>query len=86
MVITSLKYHRNGSFGAGYFHARLQWRADGRRYVGTAVIFDASEHVAVVSDGGVPFRCEDFEDELRTFIASPAGQQMAFPHSAAVSA
>lgn len=85
MVITGLKYHRNGSFGAGYFHMRLQWRADGQRYVGSAIVFDASEHVAVVSDSGVAFRCEDFEDELRTFIASPAGHQMAFPHMAVAS-
>lgn len=82
MVITSLKYRRNGSFGAGYYVARLQWTADGYRRKGTAIVFDASEHIAVESDGGEGFRCEDFEEQLRTFIASLAGQAMAFPHLA----
>lgn len=80
MIVQSLRYHRNGSFGAGYYAARITWRADGRRYKGTAIVFDASEHVAVNSDDGTGFRCEDFEPQLRAFIESPAGQAMAFPH------
>lgn len=85
MLITSLKYRRNGCFGAGYYVARLQWRADGRRYKGTAIVFDAPEHIAVESDDGQGFRAEDFEGKLRAFIDSPAGQAMAFPHMAAAS-
>lgn len=80
MIIQSLTYHRNGVAGAGFFRARLTWRADGRRYKGTAIVFDKAEHVAVCSDEGVAFRCEDFEAELRTFINSPAGQALAFPY------
>jgi hypothetical protein len=78
MIIHSCKYHRNGVAGAGFYAFRLSWRADGRRYTGSAIVFDASEHVAVTSDGGVGFRCEDFEAELRAFIASPAGEVAAF--------
>lgn len=84
MIIQSLKYRRNGSFGAGYYVARIQWRADGRRYAGTAIVFDAPEHIAVESDSGQGFRAEDFEAELRAFIDSAAGQQMCWPAQAAV--
>jgi hypothetical protein len=83
MIIHSCKYHRNGVAGAGFYALRLSWRADGRRYTGTAIIFDTAEHVAVLSDGGVSFRCEDFEPELRRFVNSPAGQHMAFGRAVA---
>lgn len=76
MIIHSCKYHRNGVAGAGFYAFRLSWRADGRRYLGSAIVFDAAEHVAVTSDFGVGFRCEDFEAELRAFIASPACEAM----------
>jgi IS5 family transposase len=79
MIINSLSYHRNGSAGAGYYLARLTWRGDGKKYTGTAIIFDAAEHVAVNADDGTGFRCEDFEAELRAFIESDAGQQMTWP-------
>lgn len=83
MVITGLQYHRNGCAGAGYYVAHFTWRHKGERYIATAIVFDAPGHVAVTADAGaIGFRCEDFEPELRTFIASPAGQQMAFPHMA----
>lgn len=84
MVITSLKYHRNGTSGAGYFVARLRFRADGRQYDATAIVFDRAEHIAVTADDGeIGFRGEDFEAELRTFIESEAGQQMCWPPRAA---
>lgn len=76
MIIHSCKYHRNGVAGAGFHAFRMSWRADGRRYTGSAILFDAEGHVAVTSDQGTPFRCEDFEGELRAFIASPAGEAM----------
>lgn len=79
MVIQNIQHCRNGVAGAGYFHLRLTWRADGRKYTGTAIVFDAAEHVAVNADDGTPFRCEDFEAELRAFIDSDAGQQMTWP-------
>lgn len=80
MVIHSCTFHRNGVAGAGFHAIRLSWRADGRRYTGTAIVFDQEGHVAVTSDQGTGFRCEDFQDELRTFIASPAGEAMTWPH------
>ena len=78
MIIHSCKYHRNGVAGAGFYAFRLSWRADGRRYTGSAIVFDAAEHIAVVSDQGTGFRCEDFESELRAYIASPACDAEAF--------
>ncbi|MBO6755735.1 MAG: hypothetical protein JJ902_05380 [Roseibium sp.] len=80
MVITGLTHRRNGVFGAGYYHARLKWRANGKTIVGTAIVFEEPEHVAVYSDCGDSYACEDFENDLRIFIESQAGQQMAFPH------
>lgn len=78
MIIHSCKYHRNGVVGAGFYAFRLSWKADGRKYTGSAILFDKAEHCAVVADNGPGFRCEDFEGELRAFIASPAGEAMAF--------
>ena len=80
MFITSLKYHRNGVAGTGYYAARLRYKADGRQYDALAIVFDADGHIAVTADHGeIGFRYEDFAKELRTFIDSPAGQRMAFP-------
>jgi len=78
MIIQSCRYHRNGVAGAGFYALRLTWKADRRTYSGSAIVFDEIGHVAVVADDGTGFRCEDFEDELRTFVDSAAGQDMAF--------
>ena len=79
MIVESVRYHRNGVAGAGYFAVRLRvpdergWRSLG------AIVFDAAEHVAIMDDDGNSWRCEDFEADLRAFVESDAGQLMAFP-------
>ncbi len=76
LIVDSARYHRNGSFGADY-HAILFRHHDGKAWVRLgAIVFDAPEHVAILDDTGASWRCEDFEPELRRFIASPCGQQM----------
>lgn len=84
MVVKSVKYHRNGVCGAGYYAVRFFEYADHRRYECLAIVFDMEGHVAITSDEGtVSFRYEDYVDQLRKFIASPAGQRMAFPYQPA---
>jgi hypothetical protein len=82
MIVTALTYHRNGVCGAGYYAARVRFRGDGRIYRNVlAIVFDQEAHIAIVTpDGETSFRYEDFADELRAFIESPAGQRMAFPY------
>lgn len=68
-------YHRNGCGGAGYHTIRFEHEG---HELG-AVVFDQSEHVAILDDAGDSWRCEDFEPELRAFIASPACEFMCWP-------
>lgn len=75
LTFQSLRYHRNGSFGVGYYAARFTCGRDQL----AAVVFDEAEHVAILDDGGRSWRCEDFEQDLRAFIDSAAGQSMAWP-------
>ena len=82
-AIEGVEYHRNGVAGAGYYAVRLRFRADGRHYRALAIVFEADEHIAITADDGeISFRYEDFDKPLRTFLATPRGQAMAFPHIA----
>ena len=68
-------YHRNGSFGAGYYAIHLLHRGHLLR----CVVFDASEHCAVLDEDGESYRAEDYEPALRAFIASPVCERMCWP-------
>lgn len=74
--VQSAAYHRNGSFGAGYHSLRFRAHVDGQWQSLGAIVFDQAEHVAIMDDDGASWRCEEFEPQLRAFIASPAGEWM----------
>ena len=82
MIFVSIAYRRNGISGAPYYLVRFRDPAVAPGALLTATIFDKQRHIAVFSDTGDGFRAETFEDALRSFIASEAGQLMAFPNIA----
>jgi hypothetical protein len=68
-------FHRNGVGGEGYH--RIQFETIGGEHARLqAVIFEAPGHLAVIDERGRSWRCEDFECELRAFLASPEGEHM----------
>lgn len=72
---TAIRFHRNGCFGAGFYVVWFRW--EGRQL--QAAVFDAAEHVAVTSaDLREAWRGDQFEPELRAYIASDAAQRLAF--------
>jgi len=73
--VISARYHRNGSFGAGFY--AIEFRV-GRLHL-SAIVFDLQEHVAVVDDEGDSYRCEDFEPALRDFIRSAECNRLCWP-------
>lgn len=77
--IDSATFHRNGSFGAGYYTVRFRHFHEGRWVQLGAVMFDAAEHCAILDAAGRSWRCEDFEADLRRFVDSPTGQAMVWP-------
>lgn len=69
------RYHRNGVAGAGYYSIRM-------RCAGVdlgAIVFDQADHVAILDDEGDSWRCEDFQTEVRAFIASPTCHDLCWP-------
>lgn len=79
MIFLACRYHRNGCFGAGFYHVRFRFRADGRMYDATAIVFDAGEHIAIFADDGeVSFRYEHYAKDLRAYVHSPVAQAEAF--------
>jgi hypothetical protein len=84
LIVTELHYHRNGCRGAGYYAGRAEWHVnDGDVFQVMFAAFDADEHIAIMGDNDVStsFRYEDFDRDLRKFIASRGGQAMVFPHT-----
>lgn len=81
---TACQHHRNGSWGAGYFAVRMEFRVGREKCFATAIVFEAAEHIAILADEpgrgvATSYRYEDFETELRAFVASPAAQAMCWP-------
>lgn len=70
--VQAARYHRNGVAGEGFHHIAFR---EGRSAL-TAILFDEPGHLAVMDAEGDSWRCEDFEDDLRAFLASDAGQHM----------
>lgn len=72
---TSVRYHRNGCAGAGFYVVWFRWEG----HMLQAVVFDAAEHVAVTSASlHDTWRGDDFEPALRAYIASSDCQRRAF--------
>lgn len=82
LQISSVNYHRNGSFGAGYFHLEMAWDCDGRHLRGFAVAFplddQRSEFVAVIDHFGESWRYEDFAEDILAFLATDNCKAMAW--------
>lgn len=90
LVVTELRYHRNGVMGTGYYAGRAKWTPEDETFAVMFVAFLNDDgdcysegHIAIMGDNdvGTSFRFENFEAGLRKFIISRAGQFMAFPHT-----
>lgn len=77
---TAIRYHRNGCFGAGFYVVWFTYMPPGEEpRLLQAVVFDAAEHVAVTSANlRETWRGDQFEPELRAYIASEEAQRRAF--------
>jgi hypothetical protein len=77
MKYLGVTYHRNGQFGTAFYAVRFEWTTVGKStYRGTAIVFDAAGHIAILADGEhgtpdihIPFRYEDIDKELRAYVA-----------------
>ena len=92
LKVTALEYHRNGVGGIGFAVARFTFEetVGAGEFSAVATIFSSDEkftgYCAVLvegEDGKIDitskWRGDHFEEELRQFIASAAGQKMMFP-------
>lgn len=93
LTVTDLHYHRNGICGVGFVAAKFTFKENGRIYPAIATIFEINDegkstgHCAVLvqendNEIGIhdTWRGDHFEQDLRDFIKSDAGQKMMFPH------
>ena len=77
-------YHRNGICGEGFWHIAFSFLDDrGNRVDARCVLFEDTGCCAVLTAGlGECWRGDNFEPEMRSFVASPAAARMAWPSQA----
>lgn len=82
LKIDRVRYHRNGSMGAGFHVLEFRWRQRGerreRRFVAT--VFDEAAHCAVLEPSNLlnRWRGDDFESALRAAIAAAGNDAATF--------